>query len=132
MKDLEERMRTLELARPSARLNQRMDQLFAGALPPRRRAVLQRHVPLWVCLVACVVCATAGVVARGRSAPAASQAPTVDRVREVYVLLPKDDVPGNVFDWTQSAEPFLGGDLGRPVVVVSGPTDGRNESNGAV
>lgn len=132
MRDLEKRLKEILLARPSAQLDHRMDQLFAGARTTPRSGLPAWRVPLWACVVACVVCLLAGGAVGSRLLPVEAPEPVVTVAREVYVVLPKGGAGGNVFDWTQHPEPFLGENAAYGAVVHVGGTGGAGQPNGTI
>ncbi len=103
--DIEKRLARLTPRLPSARMDERMENLFdmAQAIPPPWWA---RSVSLWQCAVACGLCVLAGWLLPPRTAPPPST-PAV-RERVVYIVQPDGPALANFLDATRQQYPHMG------------------------
>ncbi len=95
MNDFEETLTRVPLAEPSSAMDAAIKRYFreAAARPPR---FWERHVTLWQCAAACLVCGAAGFLASaviGRPAPAPTQV-----TERIYYLPSRDAGYRDAFD----------------------------------
>ena len=106
MKDLEEKVRAMKVVEPSADLDRRIERLFSRSeRSVRRMPFAFRNIPLWGCAAACVVALFVGVL-YGRSTAPTDPGPR-GSVSLFYVVDGRDQVNGNLFDWTDQEDHFL-------------------------
>jgi hypothetical protein len=105
MKDLEDKLGRCSLARPSPKLDKRVDQLFTEAAV-RRPPVWARPMAMWQGAVACLVFATLGFLLHAALPEAKEEAPAPTMV---YVVEMDPEMAERVFVSAPKPDRFLDG-----------------------
>ncbi len=106
MRDIEKEAKALKVAKPSADLDRRVDQLLSGAerKSPRTSFVFQ-NIPLWGCAAACAIALFTGVLYGRSSAPVEPRSGSAVTLH--YTMHSGNQSAGNLFDWTDQEDHFL-------------------------
>lgn len=117
MKDLEEKVRAMNVVEPSVALDRRIARLFSGSdRSVGRMPFALRKIPIWGCAAACVAALLVGVLYGRSTAP--TEAKINGSVAVYYVLNSGGQATGNLFDWTDQRDHFLESASGEDIHVA--------------